>query len=52
MADVTSAGNPTVSERRLHAVLEVSLFIKGVLAVFEIIGGVAAYLIPEDLILR
>lgn len=52
MADATPAGKMPVSDRRLHAAFEVSLAVKGVFAVLEIVGGLASYLAPQDIVLR
>jgi uncharacterized membrane protein len=41
-----------LSEERIHLIFEVSLFIKGTFAVFEIVGGVLAYFISQQLVLR
>lgn len=37
-------------EPRIHLIFEVSLFLKGAFAFFEIIGGVLAYVIPQKFI--
>jgi uncharacterized membrane protein len=40
-----------LDEHRIHLIFEVSLFLKGAFAFFEIIGGILTYLIPQAFIL-
>ncbi len=40
-----------LDEHRIHLIFEVSLFLKGAFALFEIIGGIFAYVIPQAFIL-
>jgi uncharacterized membrane protein len=41
-----------LAEQRIHLIFQVSLFIKGAFAIFEIAGGVLAYFIPQQFVLR
>jgi uncharacterized membrane protein len=40
-----------LDERKIHFVFEVSLWLKGIFALFEIIAGVAAYFISQQFLL-
>ncbi len=40
-----------LDEHRIHLIFEVSLFLKGAFAFFEIIGGVLTYVIPQAFII-
>ncbi len=40
-----------ISEHRIHLIFELSLFFKGAFALFEIIGGILTYVIPQAFIL-
>lgn len=40
-----------LDEHRIHLIFEVSLFLKGAFALFEIIGGILAYAVPQAFIL-
>ena len=40
-----------LDEHRIHLIFEVNLFLKGAFAIFEIIGGILAYVIPQVFIL-
>jgi uncharacterized membrane protein len=44
-------GRPLLSERNIHLVFEVSLWLKGVFAFFEILGGIFTYFVPKQLLL-
>jgi uncharacterized membrane protein len=39
-----------LNEHRIHLIFEVSLFLKGAFAFFEIIGGILAYVVPQAFI--
>jgi uncharacterized membrane protein len=39
------------SEKNIHLVFEVSLWLKGVFALLEIVAGIAAYLVTQQLLL-
>lgn len=40
-----------LDEHRIHLIFEVSLFLKGMFAFFEIVGGILAYIVPQAFIL-
>lgn len=40
-----------LDEKRIHLIFEVSLFLKGAFAFFEIVGGVVVYFLPQYLVL-
>lgn len=40
-----------LNEHKIHLVFEVSLFLKGVFALLEIVGGFLAYLVPKQFVL-
>lgn len=41
---------PRLAESRIHLIFQVSLFLKGAFAVFEIIGGILAYVVPQQFV--
>jgi uncharacterized membrane protein len=40
-----------LDEKRIHLIFEVSLFLKGAFALSEIIGGILAYIVPQQFVL-
>ena len=45
-------GSRTIlDEKQIHLVFDVSLFLKGAFAFFEIVGGILAYFVPKYLVL-
>jgi uncharacterized membrane protein len=44
-------GKKFLDEKRIHLIFEVSLFLKGIFALFEIAGGIIAYLLPPHVLL-
>jgi len=41
-----------LDEKRIHLIFQVSLFLKGAFAILEIIGGILAYVVPQQFILN
>ena len=41
-----------LDEKRIHLIFQVSLWLKGAFALFEIAGGVLAYLVPQQFLLN
>ena len=44
--------NKLINEQKLHLAFEISLILKGVFALLEIAGGILAYLITQQFLLR
>lgn len=40
-----------LDEKRIHLIFQVSLFLKGAFAIFEIVGGILAYVVPQWFVL-
>ena len=41
-----------LDEKRIHLIFQVSLFLKGAFAIFEIAGGILAYVVPQQFVLN
>lgn len=41
-----------LDEKRIHLIFEVSLFLKGAFALFEVVGGILVYFVPQELVLN
>ncbi len=41
-----------LNEKQIHLIFEASLLLKGVFALFEIVGGVLAYFVPKQFVLN
>lgn len=41
-----------LDEKRIHLIFQVSLFIKAAFAIFEIVGGILAYVVPQQFVLN
>ena len=39
-----------LDENRMHLIFQVSLFLKGAFAIFEMVGGIIAYVVPHGLL--
>jgi uncharacterized membrane protein len=49
---VSNAMNRLIDEKKIHLVFEVSLILKGILALLEIAGGILAFFITQQFLLR
>ena len=41
-----------LDEKQIHLIFQVSLFLKGAFAIFEIVGGILAYVVPQQFVLN
>ena len=41
-----------LDEKQIHLIFQVSLFLKGAFAIFEIAGGILAYVVPQQFVLN
>jgi uncharacterized membrane protein len=46
-----SDAGKALEEKRIHLIFQVSLLLKGMFAIVEIVGGVLAYVVPRQFIL-
>jgi uncharacterized membrane protein len=47
-----SDARKVLNENRIHLIFQVSLFLKGAFAIFEIAGGILAYVVPQQFVLN